>query len=170
MTIEPRRLPFFVYGTLRPGEANYGWTLRGRTATEETARIAGALLYDGPGYPYATAGPADAIVHGTLIRPRDADYDEVCAVLDRLEDYAPGDPENVYERVVTEAVCSDGRTERAWVYLAAEPLAARLRAGGTLIEGGCWPSASAAERSRRPGAPDRAPANLDDPSQAAEQV
>ncbi len=84
------------------------------------------------------------MVHGALVRPRDTDYDEVCATLDRLEDYAPGDPENLYERVPTEAVCADGRTVRAWVYLAAAPLAARLRATGTPIEGGDWPASRAA--------------------------
>ncbi|GES29371.1 gamma-glutamylcyclotransferase family protein [Streptomyces angustmyceticus] len=144
MTTEPERLPFFVYGTLRPGEANHAWALRGRTAAEEPAHIGGALLYDGPGYPYATRGPAGAVVHGTLVRPRDSDYDEVRATLDRLEDYAPGDPRNVYERVCTEAVCADGRTVRAWVYLAADRLAARLRATGTPIEGGDWPASRAA--------------------------
>ncbi|MGW7575072.1 gamma-glutamylcyclotransferase family protein [Streptomyces sp. NPDC054765] len=138
MTTVPERLPFFVYGTLRPGEANHARSLRGRTAAEEPARIGGALLYAGPGYPYATAGPADAVVHGALVLPRAADYDEVCATLDRLEDYTPGDPRNVYERVRTEAVCADGRTVEAWVYLAAPPLAARLRATGTPFEGGDW--------------------------------
>ncbi|MFG2094418.1 gamma-glutamylcyclotransferase family protein [Streptomyces sp. NPDC048612] len=144
MTHGTERLPFFVYGTLRPGEVNYGPTLRGRTAAEEPARIGGALLYDGPGYPYATAGPADAVVHGALIRPRDTDYDEVCTLLDRLEGYTPGDRRNHYERVATEAVCPDGRTVRAWVYLAAGPLAARLRATGTPLAGGDWPASRAA--------------------------
>ncbi|MFE0189531.1 gamma-glutamylcyclotransferase family protein [Streptomyces sp. NPDC059008] len=144
MTTEPERLPFFVYGTLRPGQANHARTLRGRTAREEPARIGGALLYDGPGYPYAVTGPPDAVVYGALVLPRDADYDEVCATLDRLEDYAPGDPHNLYERVVTEAECPDGRTVRAWVYLAAEPLAARLRATGTPIDGGDWLRGTAA--------------------------
>ncbi|MFE1173605.1 gamma-glutamylcyclotransferase family protein [Streptomyces sp. NPDC058773] len=144
MPRETERLPFFVYGTLRPGEVNYGPALRGRTVAEEPARIGGALLYDGPGYPYATAGPAGAVVHGALVRPRDTDYDEVCALLDRLEGYVPGDPRNHYERVPTEAVCADGRTVRAWVYLAAGPLAARLRATGTPLPGGDWPASRAA--------------------------
>ncbi|MEU2366710.1 gamma-glutamylcyclotransferase family protein [Streptomyces noursei] len=151
MTPEAERLPFFVYGTLRPGEANYARTLRGRTAAEEPARITGALLYEGPGYPYATAGPADAVVHGALVRPRDADYDAVRAALDLLEGYTPGAPAgagNLYERVATEAVCTDGRAVRAWVYLAAEPLATRLRATGTPITGGQW-TGRAAPRSPR---------------------
>ncbi|WP_425356915.1 gamma-glutamylcyclotransferase family protein [Streptomyces inhibens] len=178
MTTEPERLPFFVYGTLRPGEANHARSLRGRTTSEEPARIGGALLYDGPGYPYATAGPAEAVVHGALVRPRDTDYDRVRTALDRLEGYTPGDPSNLYERVVTEAVCPDGRTVRAWVYLAADPLAARLRATGTSLPSGDWLSDPAA-RSRRPGAAagsDRTPDNLDDssrteaPSRTAEQV
>ena len=164
---DTERLPFFVYGTLRPGEANHAWTLRGRTTSEEPARITGALLFDGPGYPYAVAGPPDAEIHGTLIRPRDADYAEVRAVLDRLESYTPNDPANVYERVPTVAVRPDGTAVRAWVYLAAESLAARLRATGTLIAGGDWLRPETAERAGHPvgsaaAARDHAPANLDD--------
>ncbi len=45
------RLPFFVYGTLRPGECSHDLLLRGRTVLEEPARLPDALLYDGPGYP-----------------------------------------------------------------------------------------------------------------------
>ncbi|MFI9258448.1 gamma-glutamylcyclotransferase family protein [Streptomyces sioyaensis] len=155
MTTEPERLPFFVYGTLRPGEANYARTLRGRTAAEEPAHIRGALLYDGPGFPYATAGPADAVVHGALVLPREGDYEEVCADLDRLEGYVPGDRGNLYERVRTEAVRADGRTVSAWVYLAAAPLAARLRATATPLAGGDWRGEGPAEHPRHPPGPGR---------------
>ncbi|WP_043264243.1 gamma-glutamylcyclotransferase family protein [Streptomyces sp. CT34] len=141
MTIEDERLPFFVYGTLRPGEANHARFLRGRTASEEPARIRGVLLYEGPGYPYAVAGPADAVVHGALVLPRAADYEDVRTALDRLEGYTPGaegSGHNLYERVATEAVRADGGTVRAWVYLVAGPPAARLRATGTPVAGGDW--------------------------------
>ncbi|MCL6301304.1 gamma-glutamylcyclotransferase family protein [Streptomyces kronopolitis] len=154
MTTEPERLPFFVYGTLRPGEANHARILRGRTAAEEPAHIRGALLYDGPGYPYATDGPADAVVHGDLVRPRDADYDEVRAVLDRLEGHVPGAPDNLYERVPIDAVPADGRTVRAWVYLAAAPLAARLRSTAAPLAGGDW-RGTRAEHGRPPAGPGR---------------
>ncbi|MER7396491.1 gamma-glutamylcyclotransferase family protein [Streptomyces sp. NPDC000151] len=132
------RLPFFVYGTLRPGEANHAWALRGRTAVERPALIHGALLYDGPGYPYAIHGPADAVVHGHVVTPAEGAYDEVLAVLDRLEGYTPGPPDNDYDRVACAAVLPDGATVRAWVYLAADPLAGRLRATATPIPGGDW--------------------------------
>lgn len=80
------------------------------------------------------------VVYGDLVLPVAAHYDEVLAVLDRLEGYAPGGPasQNLYERVVVQAHRPDGTTVRAWVYLAAGPLAARLRATGTPVPGGDW--------------------------------
>lgn len=138
MPTEPERLPFFVYGTLRPGRANHARCLRGRTAAEESALVRGVLLYEGPGYPYAVAGPADAVVHGDLVQPSEDVHDEVRAALDRLEGYVPGAPGNLYERVVWRAERADGETVRAWLYVAAEPLATRLRATGTPVPGGDW--------------------------------
>ena len=155
-------LPFFVYGTLRPGQANHAWTLGGRTAAEEPALIRGALLYNGPGYPYAVAAPEEpgAGIHGELIHPREDAYAEVLAVLDRLEGYVPGGGDNLYERIAAEALRPDGSTVRAWVYVAAAPLAGRLRTSGEPIPGGDWLRAAAADRARTPIGPG-APATLD---------
>lgn len=61
-------LPFFVYGTLRPGEVNHDLLLRGRTLREEPARLAGAVLYQGPGYPYAVEEPGGTVA-GELVTP-----------------------------------------------------------------------------------------------------
>ncbi|MEV6109402.1 gamma-glutamylcyclotransferase family protein [Streptomyces sp. NPDC051940] len=122
------RLPFFVYGTLRPGERYHAEFLAGRTASETPATLAGVLLYEGPGYPYAVAVPS-GVVHGALVIPRPEAYEAVLHDLDLLEDG--------YDRVVCRAVV-DGAPVRAWVYLAAEPLASRLRASGRVIEGGDW--------------------------------
>ncbi|MEV0171361.1 gamma-glutamylcyclotransferase family protein [Streptomyces sp. NPDC050803] len=132
------RLPFFVYGTLRPGEPNHDLFLRGRTLREEPARLAGALLYDGPGYPYVVEEPGPE-VRGELVTARPEEYAELLAVLDRLEEYAPGDPRNLYERVAREVTrTDDGTSVRAWVYVAAPPVAARLRARGRVIGSGDW--------------------------------
>ncbi|MFJ9803176.1 gamma-glutamylcyclotransferase family protein [Streptomyces wuyuanensis] len=129
-------LPFFVYGTLRAGEHNHDLFLRGRTAAEEPARLRGALLYEGPGYPYAIDG--DGVVTGELVTAAPDQYGELVAVLDRLEEYfGPGDPRNLYVRVERRVHTASG-TVPAWVYVAAGPVARELRANGTPIPGGDW--------------------------------
>jgi gamma-glutamylcyclotransferase (GGCT)/AIG2-like uncharacterized protein YtfP len=132
-----RRLPFFVYGTLRPGEHNHDLFLLGRTVSEVPGRLTGTVLYDGPGYPYAVEEPG-GVVCGELVTADPEQYGQLLGILDRLEDYTPGDPGNVYERVVRDVTREDGTSVRAWVYVAAPAVAARLRARGKLIEGGDW--------------------------------
>ncbi|GAB2985325.1 gamma-glutamylcyclotransferase [Streptomyces pseudoechinosporeus] len=131
------RLPFFVYGTLRPGEPNHDLFLLGRTVSEVSGRLPGAVLYEGPGYPYAVE-EAGGVVCGELITPLPERYGQLLLALDRLEDYAPGDPGNLYERVARDVALGDGTSVQAWVYVAAPAVAARLRARGKLIEGGDW--------------------------------
>ncbi|MFJ2646730.1 gamma-glutamylcyclotransferase family protein [Streptomyces sp. NPDC087420] len=147
-------LPFFVYGTLRPGEDNYELFLRGRTTGEEPSRLENAALYDGPGYPYAIETPGATIVGeivsalpgagrpgagppGTEAAAGPGTYGELLSVLDELEEYvAPGDPRNLYERVPRDVRRADGTTVRAWVYFAAPRVARELRAAGRPIAGG----------------------------------
>lgn len=134
----PAALPFFVYGTLRPGEVNHDLFLRGRTAAEEPALLPDTALYEGPGYPYAVAHPGPGI-RGELITPAPEAYAELLVALDLLEEYrGPGRPGNVYDRVAREALRPDGTPVLAWVYLAAPPLAHALARSGTEIPGGDW--------------------------------
>ncbi|WP_442816745.1 gamma-glutamylcyclotransferase family protein [Streptomyces sp. NBC_01304] len=156
---EGRMLPFFVYGTLRPGEHNHDLFLRGRLAAEEPGLLAGAVLYEGPGYPYAVEAPGGE-VHGELVTARPEAYPALLAALDRLEDYAPGDPHNLYLRIAREVTrTASGTPIRAWVYVAAPAVTARLRAHGTPIEGGDWLNfRSRRARSPRPLAPPAPPA------------
>jgi gamma-glutamylcyclotransferase (GGCT)/AIG2-like uncharacterized protein YtfP len=133
------RLPFFVYGTLRPGEHNHDLFLRGRTRSEVPGRLTDAVLYDGPGYPYAVDEPGGGVVRGELVIAAPDQYGQLLGILDELEEYAPGDPANLYERVAREVTREeDGMSVRAWVYVAAPAVAAALRARGRLIEGGDW--------------------------------
>ncbi|MFE9361928.1 gamma-glutamylcyclotransferase [Streptomyces sp. NPDC006978] len=160
-------LPFFVYGTLLPGEPNHDRFLRGRTYQERPAVLPGALLYEGPGYPYAVEG--QGTVHGALVTAAPRAYAELLGLLDDLEEFlGPGHPRNLYERVAREAVPAPGVPDepgpgdsgarepdagqpgagqpgpgepgpvRAWVYLAAGAVARSLRTGGTLVPGGDW--------------------------------
>ncbi|MEU3003295.1 gamma-glutamylcyclotransferase family protein [Streptomyces sp. NPDC006863] len=133
-------LPFFVYGTLLPGEPNHDLFLRGRTAEERPAVLPRALLYDGPGYPYAIEGHGR--VHGTLLVAAPGVYGELLGLLDHLEEFlGPGHPRNLYERVVREVEprdSGDGGSVRAWVYLAATAVTRSLRTGGVLIPEGRW--------------------------------
>ncbi|MEU6989388.1 gamma-glutamylcyclotransferase family protein [Streptomyces sp. NPDC046465] len=133
-------LPFFVYGTLRPGGHNHAAYLHGRTAAEEPAALPGAVLYDGPGYPYAVDAPGAGPVRGELVTALPAAYDRLLIALDLLEEYVPGDPRSLYERIERDVVRPDGTAVRAWVYLAAPRLAAGLRSSGTVIGGGDWAS------------------------------
>ncbi|WP_406492778.1 gamma-glutamylcyclotransferase [Streptomyces sp. NBC_01604] len=136
------KLPFFVYGTLRPGEANHDRFLRGRIRSEEPGRLTGAVLYEGPGYPYAVEECADdrgGVVRGEVVTALPEAYGELLVALDRLEEYTPGDPRSLYERVAREVTLDGGgRTVRAWVYVAAPSVAARLRARGKPIGSGDW--------------------------------
>ncbi len=94
-------LPFFVYGTLLPGEPNHDLFLRGRPAGERPAVLPRALLYDGPGYPHAIEGHGR--VHGMLPVAAPGAYGELLGLLAHLEEYlGPGHPRNLYERVVRE--------------------------------------------------------------------
>ncbi len=132
------RLPFFVYGTLRLGEPNHVLLLRGRIARAAPAVLEGALLYEGPGYPFAVEAPeGHGRVHGELLQPLPEAYAGVLADLDRLEEYAPGAAGNLYERLARTVHGAAGPC-RAWVYLAGERVARDLRTRGRPIAGGDW--------------------------------
>jgi gamma-glutamylcyclotransferase (GGCT)/AIG2-like uncharacterized protein YtfP len=137
VAVTDRRPPFFVYGTLLPGERNHA-LLAGRTCSWTPAVLPGALLFAGPGYPYAVADPAaTGRVRGELAELEPAAYDAVTADLDALEGYVPGDPANRYDRVPV-TVESPRGPATAWVYLAAPALARDLLRTGTPIPGGDW--------------------------------
>ncbi|XEC31266.1 divalent cation tolerance protein CutA [Streptomyces fradiae] len=119
--------PFFVYGTLRPGGYNHDRFLAGRIGTEAEAVLHGAVLHDGPGYPYAVPAERGRVV-GSLLTPSSGDYLDLFGLLDRLE-LPVG-----YERVAMDVVrVRDGARVSAWVFLAAPdaPL-------GPVIESGDW--------------------------------
>lgn len=137
-----RRLPFFLYGTLRAGQRNHA-LLHGRTTAWTPAVLPGALLFDGPGYPFAVDDPTGTgVVHGDLVDVPAGQYAGVLADLDTLESYRPGDAASLYVRVARE-VRTDRGTREAWVYVAPPGRAADLTASARPLPAGRWPAGPA---------------------------
>lgn len=114
------QLPFFVYGTLRPGQGNHRLIEADLEGVRE-ARLPGHILY-GDGLPYIAAGGGPAsIVDGDLLLIRPGRYELALRALDRLEGYNPPDYE-MYVRTRVRAGFRDGPDGTwqecdTWVYL-----------------------------------------------------
>ncbi|WP_371478187.1 gamma-glutamylcyclotransferase family protein [Kitasatospora sp. NBC_00315] len=133
----PAGLPFFVYGTLRPGGRNHPAHLAGRITAVRPALLPGAALHAGPGFPYALPD-RDRHVFGDLVTVRPDLYPAVLLALDRLEDCRPdGSGEYVRHRLPVR-LTDTGAAVVAWVYLAGPGAAARLRARPAPIPSGDW--------------------------------
>jgi len=76
-------LPFFVYGTLLPGEVNYPlW--REAILDRRPAVLRGARLYDLGEFPMLVDAP-DGAARGMLVRVRPSSYRAALWLLDQLE-------------------------------------------------------------------------------------
>lgn len=136
------QLPFFVYGTLKPGRFNYLRYLVGQTAAEAPALLRGAALYNAGPYPFLVTGPelADPAAHvrGALITMRVECYATILNRIDDLEDYRPGDPRSMYERIILPVLSAD-TTVNAWVYVAGAAALDAIRAGRMpRLDSGVW--------------------------------
>ena len=135
-------LPFFVYGTLRPGESNYARYIGGSTQTEEPAILRPATLVTDGIYPYLImapdlAGPDDH-VQGMLLTVQPERYLETLQRLDWLEDYKPFSPLSLYERI-RQLVQTEAGPVEAWMYVAGPWVLRNARAGRLLkVAGGAW--------------------------------
>lgn len=109
-------LPFFVYGTLLPGQPNY--QLWGRfVLSEKTAVFANGRLLDLGNYPMLVENGNDP-VKGMVVTVRPTAYETVLARLDHLEGYDPQNPNrSEYIRVERCVHLADGTAVDAWVYL-----------------------------------------------------
>lgn len=104
----------FVYGTLKPGEANYKRYCINKVVNVERATVQGKLFTLPVGYPAMTPGVSQ--VHGYLLSFADSD---ILQELDELEDYQPTRQvsENLYIRQFMEVFDLQGKSlAGAWVY------------------------------------------------------
>jgi gamma-glutamylcyclotransferase (GGCT)/AIG2-like uncharacterized protein YtfP len=126
-------MKIFVYGTLKPGEANHDRYCQ--SAIKIQAAIALGTLFDLPfGYPAMT--PGNSTVSGFLLT---FDHPQILEALDELEDYHPDRPaaQNEYYRQKTKTFSPTHHPLGiAWVYMMELEKAKRL--GGVLLPSGNW--------------------------------
>jgi gamma-glutamylcyclotransferase (GGCT)/AIG2-like uncharacterized protein YtfP len=141
----PVYLPFFVYGTLRPGQSNYVRIALYAIRTEP-AVAKGIAIYDlspitGNQWPHAVrTNNLDDHTVGDLVWIDPHHIDEVMAALDEYEDYNPADLE--HSEYVRESVAvfePNGDSRSAWIYIANTPVVALLTPEHR-IENGDWTS------------------------------
>jgi gamma-glutamylcyclotransferase (GGCT)/AIG2-like uncharacterized protein YtfP len=124
----------FVYGTLKPGEANYAAYCR--HAIQIKAAVVLGQLYHLPfGYPALTVGSRP--VQGFLLSFDDPD---ILIQLDQLEDYDPAYPSSSeYLRVMIDVFSPEQQPlGQAWTYQMPDDRVIRL--GGILLPHGQWSS------------------------------
>lgn len=134
-------LPFFVYGTLLPGQPNaYLW--QDLVMRQESARLMAARLFDMGHYPMCVPDE-DGEVLGVVLWIQPQAYETVLSRLDFLEGVDPQQPEtSAYRRVRQQVVVvEDGRSQDVWVYLGS----ARFVANKPVVPDGDW-AAYAAQR------------------------
>ena len=127
-------LKVFVYGTLKPGEANYQRYCALQVVDAKKAYAFGKLFALPMGYPAMTLG--DSVVYGYLLTFVDV---KVLNNLDILEDYQPSRQrtENLYNRQEVEIYDLEGRSLGiAWVYLMKEQQICQLK--GSLVQRDGW--------------------------------
>jgi gamma-glutamylcyclotransferase (GGCT)/AIG2-like uncharacterized protein YtfP len=126
-------MKIFVYGTLKPGEANHDRYCQS-VAHIQPAIVFGTLYALPMGYPAMT--PGDSPVHGFLLT---FDDPQILVALDELEDYRSDRPpaQNEYNRQKTKTFSPIHQPlGNAWVYQMEIAKAKRL--GGVLLPGGNW--------------------------------
>jgi gamma-glutamylcyclotransferase (GGCT)/AIG2-like uncharacterized protein YtfP len=133
------QLPFFVYGTLLPGQPNYHlWG--GAIRSERAAFLPNSRLYDMAllnlgHYPMLVEEQGKQVVVGMLVEVEPGFFDAVLRTLDLLEDYRPGRPnESYYHRAKRIIASTNGHQHVAWVYLGRPGLVVGLEP----IPGGNW--------------------------------
>ncbi|MGK7874413.1 MAG: gamma-glutamylcyclotransferase [Xenococcaceae cyanobacterium] len=130
-------LKVFVYGTLKPGEANYQYYCAGKVIEATRAYALGQLFHLPPGYPAMT--PGNSRVEGFLLTLADS---AVLEILDELEGYHPqrSPQENQYYRQKILVYNLSGKPlGKAWGYFMTSEQVRQL--GGILLPSGWWSDA-----------------------------
>ena len=131
-------LPFFVYGTLLPGQRNHHvW--QGAVVQQVAAVFPNGRLYDMGSFPMLIE-VGKQVVRGMVLTIDPVHYEAVLAAVDQLEGYDPDVPErSFYIRARRTVYLSHSEPVTAWVYLG-QPV---LVAGRHPIPYDNWPDYAA---------------------------
>ena len=127
----------FVYGTLKPGEANFSAYCEGKISSQMIGYTKGNLYALPVGYPAMTEGKDK--VWGVLLTFRDSNLLD----LDRLEGYESQRAANLneYNRIFVSVYDEGDRAIcRAWAYCMS--LSKVRQYGGVRLHSGSWTGAS----------------------------
>ncbi|MGA9173521.1 MAG: gamma-glutamylcyclotransferase family protein [Thermoactinomyces sp.] len=115
---EITKIPFFFYGTLRPGFENYEGILRNKTVSEMPATMKGKMYSVDTETSYPCVIEGNDTIQGELMYIKENLYWDVLKDLDWLEDYQEGDEEgSMYLRRLREVILENGEKAIAWVYI-----------------------------------------------------
>ncbi len=130
-----KQLPFFVYGTLLPGQPNYPlWSAA--IARARPAVFPHGQLFDLGGYPMLIEG-GEGQVQGLVVDIRPEPYPAILKRLDILEGLQPGNTpvDAPYRRAGRLVRLEGGKKVESWVYLGHPG----YTTGREIIPGGSWP-------------------------------
>jgi gamma-glutamylcyclotransferase (GGCT)/AIG2-like uncharacterized protein YtfP len=131
-------LHIFVYGSLKPGAANFDRYCRAKVVSSQRGYVDGDL-YDLPSLGYPAAIHGRDRVHGFILSFND---ETILAKLDELEDYdarrQTSENEYIRELVTTYAI-DENRCLSAWAYFMTPDRVESL--GGILVSNGWWAGA-----------------------------
>lgn len=115
MSIAPQRQPFFVYGTLLPGQPNSSlWD--GQIVRKTAAVFDGGNLYDLGFFPMLVEEQGGS-VRGLVIEVAEAAYQKILTNIDHLEGFIPDQPESsTYRRLGQTVRLADGSSRKVWLY------------------------------------------------------
>jgi gamma-glutamylcyclotransferase (GGCT)/AIG2-like uncharacterized protein YtfP len=131
-------LNVFVYGTLKPGEANYHHYCQGRVKSQLLVYTFGNLYNLSVGYPAMTTG--ENKVKGILLT---FEHPKILHSLDELEGYQEKRAANLneyYRDLIPLYDLDDQPVGKAWAYFMTSGRVERL--GGVLVASGWWTSGS----------------------------
>lgn len=145
----------FVYGTLRPGQ-KYHHLINDLLLTAEPATVTGFVMYDlAYGYPAIVSVPPiigsnpesheasmgnvfHDTIYGDILSFSESDIEDALSILDELESYYEGSPDNEYDRILVDAENSLGKRESCWLYTYPVHKATWLHDNGVPVSTGDW--------------------------------